>query len=65
MDLARKLELAAMAVVSISHHDDEDAAVRHAFLDQLATVIKTERDAIDARVGARITEALSAALARV
>jgi hypothetical protein len=54
MDLKRKLELFTDSVKSISRHDDVDAAVRHAALDQAAAIIAAEREAIDARVQADI-----------
>lgn len=58
MNLARKLEIAAMSVTSISRHDDEDAAVRHAALTKLEELIKAEREAMDARIAAHIAESL-------
>jgi hypothetical protein len=56
MNLQRKIEVATMAVTSISRHEDEDAAVRHAALDRLEALVKAEREAIDARVAERIAE---------
>lgn len=58
MDLQRKLELLAAGVRSIARHDDLDAAVRHAALDQAAALIKEERAAIDARVQGEIAAQL-------
>ena len=58
MNLARKIEMAAAAITSISRHDDEDAAVRHAALAKVLELIEAERIAIDARVQARIAESL-------
>jgi hypothetical protein len=58
MNLARKIEIAALAVTSISRHDDEDAAVRHAALARLEELIKAEHEAMDERVKARIAESL-------
>lgn len=56
MDLNRKLEVVSMAVTSISRHDDEDAAVRHAALNRVEALIKAEREAMGARVVERIAE---------
>lgn len=56
MDIKRKLELLKNNVVSISTHDDEDAAVRLAALDQVDAMVKAEREAIEARVQARIAD---------
>jgi hypothetical protein len=60
MNLAQKLPIAYAAINSISRHDDEDAAVRLAFLAQVEAHVKAEREAIDARVAARV-EALGSA----
>lgn len=54
MDLSRKVEIANQAVDSISRHDDEDAAVRLAMLDQVAEHIEAERAAIAQRVADRV-----------
>lgn len=54
MDLQRKAQIAAQAIDSISRHDDEDAAVRKAVLDQVVAHVEAERSAIDARVAERI-----------
>lgn len=56
MDLARKTELAAQAINSISRHDDEDAAVRKALLDRVIDHVLAEKVAMDARVEARLAE---------
>lgn len=56
MNLTRKIEVAAMAITSISRHDDEDAAVRHAALDRVEALLRAERDAIDARLRAHIAD---------
>jgi hypothetical protein len=58
MDLKRKLELLADGVKSISRHDDEDAAVRHAALNLVDAIVKAEREGIDARVAARVAASL-------
>jgi hypothetical protein len=54
MDLQKKAQIAAQAIDSISRHDDEDAAVRHAFLDQVANHIAAEKAGIDKRVVERV-----------
>lgn len=54
MDLQKKAQIAAQAIDSISRHDDEDAAVRHAMLDQVASHIAAEKAAIDLRVLERV-----------
>jgi hypothetical protein len=56
MDLARKAEIAADAINSISRHDDEDAAVRKAMLDQVAKHLESEKEAIDKRIAERVAE---------
>lgn len=56
MDLKKKGQIAAQAIDSISRHDDEDAAVRHAVLDQVAAHIAAEKKAIDARVAERVAQ---------
>lgn len=61
MDIKRKLELVKSNVLSISTHEDEDAAVRHAALDQIEAIVKAERDKIDAAVKARIAHHLNSA----
>lgn len=58
MNLARKIEIAVLAVTSISRHDDEDAAVRHAALDKLLGLIQAEKELMDSRVQAHILESL-------
>ena len=59
MDIKRKLELVKSSIVSISTHEDEDAAVRHAALDQIDSIVKVERDKIDQAVKARIAQHLN------
>lgn len=56
MDIPRKIEIADQAVRSISHHRDEDAAVRKAALDAVAALIERERAAIDAEIAERIAQ---------
>lgn len=56
MDLKKKAQIAAQAIDSISRHDDEDAAVRHAVLDHVAAHIAAEKAAIDARLAARVAQ---------
>lgn len=56
MNLTEKLVVATTAINSISRHDDDDADVRRAFLDQIDEHIKAEREAIAARVKARVDE---------
>jgi hypothetical protein len=63
MNLQQKLEIAATSVRSIARHDDDDADVRRAYLDQLEDVIATERAAIKARVEARVAAIRQAAQA--
>lgn len=58
MDLKRKLELTESAITSISRHDDEDAAVRHAALDRVVQMIERERAGIDQRVKERTASML-------
>lgn len=60
MNLQEKIAVATKAVLSISRHDDEDADVRRAALDELSSVMDDERLAITRRVRARI-EALALA----
>lgn len=54
MDLKRKIEYAGKSIESIARHDDADAAVRHAALDEVAKIIAAERDAINRRVQAKV-----------
>lgn len=56
MDLQRKAQIAAQAIDSISRHDDEDAAVRSVFLDQLVEHITAEKAAIEARLQQRVEQ---------
>ena len=58
MDIKTKLKHIETAVKAVAGHDDEDAAVRHAALDQIDALVKAEREAIDARVAARVAAAL-------
>lgn len=58
MNIKRKLELLQGSITSIGTHDDEDAAVRLAALDQAEAMIKAEREGIEARVQARIDASL-------
>lgn len=58
MNIKRKLELLKLSLVSISSHEDEDAAVRLAALDQVDAMVKAEREAIAARVQAHIDASL-------
>jgi hypothetical protein len=58
MNLARKIEMAAQTIRSISRHEDEDAAVRQAVLDQVEATIKDERAWITARIAERIAASL-------
>lgn len=59
MDLKRKLDNLEMYLSSISTHSDEDAAVRIAFLDQVASRVQAHKEAINAEVAARITAAMN------
>ena len=59
MDLKRKLDNLEMYIASISTHTDEDAAVRHAFLDEVAARVQAHKDQIRAEVAARIAAAMN------
>lgn len=50
----RKLEIVAQAIQSLATHDDEDAAVIEACLDQVIVLCEREKGALAARVAARI-----------
>lgn len=50
----RKLEIVAQAIRSLATHDDEDAAVITAGLDQVIVLCEREKGALAARVAARI-----------
>jgi hypothetical protein len=54
MDFQRKLELVEQSIRSISKADDMDAAVRTAALDRVDAFVKAEREAMAARVEAKI-----------
>lgn len=54
MNLNQKLPIAKRAIESISRHDDEDAVVRKAFLEELMGFIDNEKLAIDTRVQERV-----------
>lgn len=54
MDLTRKHEIATQAIDSISKHEDEDAGVRLAMLDQVIAYVEAEKEAINAAVAARV-----------
>lgn len=54
MDLTRKHEIATQAIDSISRHEDEDAGVRLAMLDQVIAYAQAEKEAINATVAARV-----------
>lgn len=58
MNLTRKIEIIERSITSLTRHDDEDAAVRHAALDHVIRIIEAERSAIEERVKARIAETL-------
>ncbi len=60
MNLKQKLVILERALQSISRHDDEDAAVVSAALAHIDAMVKTEREAIDERVAARISDAFAA-----
>lgn len=57
----RKLEIVAQAIHSLSTHDDEDAAVIEACLDQVIALCEREKGALSARVAARIGALLGGA----
>lgn len=50
----RKLEIVDQAIQSLATHDDEDAAVIEACLDQVIAMCEREKGALAARVAARI-----------
>lgn len=54
MDFQRKVEIAKRSIESISLADDQDSAVRAAALDALDAFIIAERDAMKARLDAKI-----------
>ena len=64
MDLQRKIEYVASAVISISRHDDEDVAVRSAALDKVDEIIKAERARMAERVQDRIAEKVCGGIRR-
>lgn len=57
----RKLEIVAQAIQSLATHDDEDAAVIEACLDQVIALCEREKGALAARVAARIGALLDGA----
>jgi hypothetical protein len=58
MDIKRKLEIVEQSIRSISTHEDEDAALRHAALDRVAAIVEREKAAVDAAVAERIEKTL-------
>lgn len=60
MDFKRKIELAQQSIRSISMADDKDHAVRAAALSALDDFIIAERNAMQARVDARIADEIGA-----
>lgn len=54
MDFKRKLELVQASITNISRADDKDSAVRCAALDRIEAFIKAEREAIAARLAAKV-----------
>ena len=56
----RKLEIVAQAIHSLATHDDEDAAVIEACLDQVIALCEREKGALAARVTARIEALIGA-----
>ena len=54
MDINRKIEIAKLALKSISRHDDADSIVRCAALDHLVEAIVQERAELIARAQAKI-----------
>ena len=56
MDLGSKLKIVDKAILSVSQHRDEDAAVRAAALDAIDRMVQREREAIQAEIEARINE---------
>lgn len=56
MKINRKIEIAEQAIRSISHHDDEDLAMREAALARLSKTIDAERVAANKRLQERIEE---------
>lgn len=54
----RKLDIIAQAVHSLATHDDEDAAVIEACLDQVIVLCEREKGALAARVTDQIAALL-------
>lgn len=54
MDLKTKIAYAGKSIESIARHDDVDAAVREAALDEVVKKIDAERQAIAERLQAKI-----------
>lgn len=54
MDILRKLEIADLAIKSISRHDDEDSIVLNAALDQLIVKINAEKQGIADRAAKQV-----------
>jgi hypothetical protein len=62
MKLNRKIQIVEQALRSLTTHDDADVAVRHAALERIEAFIKAERAAMDARVKAKIVDAVGEAV---
>lgn len=54
MDISRKIEIADLAIKSISRHDDEDSIVLKAALTKVSNLIQAEVQGIDQRAAARV-----------
>jgi hypothetical protein len=61
MNIARKLEIAKQAIVSLTQHEDEDSVVRDAAIANLTDFLASEKAEIAARNAARVAEALGTA----
>lgn len=59
MDIRTKLDYLDQHVRSISRHDDEDATIIRAALNQAKANIDAELLALDARLAARVAETLA------
>lgn len=60
MNFQRKIELVQQGIRGISQADDEDTLMRAAALDRIDAFVIAEREAMSARVTAKITETMGA-----
>lgn len=61
MDINSKLRYCRLSIESLARHDDMDAAVREAALDEVVRMVEVEREAARQRVQAKIDAALGGA----